>query len=104
MFGGKNMKQMMQQAQKMQKKMQEEQKKLEKETVEAQAGGGMVKVVVNGKKEVVSIDINDEVIDPDDKEMLQDLIIAAVNEAINKMDDYIQDKMQEIAGPFANMM
>lgn len=104
MFGGGNMKNMMKQAQKMQKKMQEKQKKLEKETVEAQSGGGMVKAVVNGKKEVVSIDIQDEVIDPDDKEMLQDLIIAAINEAITKMDEKIQDKMEEVAGPFANLM
>ncbi|HMA69563.1 MAG TPA: YbaB/EbfC family nucleoid-associated protein [Candidatus Mcinerneyibacterium sp.] len=102
MFGG-NMKQMMQQAQKMQKKMKEEQEKLEKETIEAQAGGGMVKVKVNGKKEIVNIDIEDEVIDPDDKEMLQDLILAAVNEAITKMDEHIQEKMSEIAGPFANL-
>jgi DNA-binding YbaB/EbfC family protein len=104
MFNGGNMKQIMKQAQKMQKKIAEEQKKLETATIEAQAGGGMVKVVVNGKKEIVSIDIASEVIDPEEKEMLQDLIIAAVNEANNKMEEYINEKMAEIAGPFANFM
>lgn len=104
MFNGGNMKQIMKQAQKMQKKIAEEQKKLESATMEAQAGGGMVKVTVNGKKEIVSIDIANEVIDPEEKEMLQDLIIAAVNEANNKMEEYISEKMAEIAGPFANLM
>ncbi len=104
MFNGQNMKQMMKQAQKIQQQMAEEQKRLESETIEAQAGGGMVKVVINGRKEVLSLSIADEVVDPDDKEMLQDLIIAAVNEANAKMDEYIQSRMEEIAGPFAGLI
>jgi hypothetical protein len=104
MFNGQNMKQMMKQAQKIQQQMAEEQKRLESETIEAQAGGGMVKVVINGRKEVLSLTIADEVVDPDDKEMLQDLIIAAVNEANAKMDEYIQSRMEEIAGPFAGLV
>lgn len=104
MFGGQNMKQMMKQAQKMQQKIQEEQKRLESETMEAQSGGGVVKVVVNGKKEIVTLTIDKEVVDPNDTEMLQDLITAAVNEAIHKMDEYTQQKMEEIAGPLAGML
>ena len=101
MFNGGNMKDMMKQAQKMQQKIVEEQKKLESAT---QSGGGMVSVTVNGKKEIIALTIADEVVEPSDKEMLQDLIIAAVNEANTKMDEYIQDKMEEIAGPFAGML
>ncbi len=104
MFNGGNMKDMMKQAQKMQQKIVEEQKKLESATMDAQSGGGMVSVTVNGKKEIIALTIADEVVDPSDKEMLQDLIIAAVNEANTKMDEYIQDKMEEIAGPFAGML
>lgn len=104
MFGGQNMKQMMKQAQKMQQKIQEEQKRLESETMEAQSGGGVVKVVVNGKKEIVTLTIDKEVVDPNDTEMLQDLITAAVNEAMHKMDEYVQQKMEEIAGPLAGML
>ncbi len=104
MFGGQNMKQMMKQAQKMQQKIQEEQKRLESETMDAQSGGGVVKVTVNGKKEIVSLTIDKEVVDPNDTEMLQDLITAAVNEAMHKMDEYVNQKMEEIAGPLAGML
>ncbi|HDS02795.1 MAG TPA: YbaB/EbfC family nucleoid-associated protein [Firmicutes bacterium] len=104
MLNGGNMKQMMKQAQKIQQQMMEEQKKLESETMDAQSGGGMVKVTVNGRKELVRLDIADEVIDPEDKEMLQDLIIAAINEANTKMDEHIQSRMEEIAGPFAGLV
>ncbi len=104
MFNNGNMKNMMKQAQKMQQKILEEQKKLESETMEAQSGGGMIKVTVNGRKELLSIEIADEVIDPGDKDMLQDLIIAAVNEANSKMDEFISEKMEEIAGPLAGLL
>ncbi len=104
MFGGQNMKQIMKQAQKMQQKIQEEQKKLETETIDAQAGGGMVKVVVNGKKEILSLVIDKEVVNPDDTEMLQDMIIAAVNEAMKKMDELSSQRLEDIAGPFAGML
>lgn len=104
MFNGQNMKQMMKQAQKIQQQMMEEQKRLESETLEAQSGGGMVKVTVNGRKELLSLEIAPEVIDPEEKEMLQDLIIAAVNEANTKMEEHIQSRMEEIAGPFAGLV
>ncbi len=74
----------MKQAKKMQEKMTRLQQELETRTVEAQAGGGMVRVIVNGKFEVVSLKIEKEVVNPEDIEMLQDLIAAAVNEGIRK--------------------
>lgn len=73
---GGNMNQLMKQAQKMQKQMEETTKALEESTYEATAGGGVVKVVVSGKKEVVSVHLEEEVVDPDDVEMLEDLIVA----------------------------
>lgn len=81
---GGNMNQLMKQAQKMQKQMEETTKALEESTYEATAGGGVVKVVVSGKKEVVSVHLEEEVVDPDDVEMLEDLIVAATNEALRK--------------------
>ena len=84
---GGNMNQLMKQAQKMQKQMEETTKALEESTYEATAGGGVVKVVVSGKKEVVSVHLEEEVVDPDDVEMLEDLIVAATNEALRKMEE-----------------
>ena len=83
-FGGGNMQQLMRQAQKMQQMMTEAQEKLDAAEYEATAGGGMVAVKVSGKRELLSITIDPQVVDPDDVEMLQDLVMAAVNEALRK--------------------
>ena len=90
---GGNMNQLMKQAQKMQKQMEETTKALEESTYEATAGGGVVKVVVSGKKEV----------DPDDVEMLEDLIVAATNEALRKMEEDSQEKMGKVTGGLGGM-
>ena len=81
-----NMNNLMKQAQKLQKQMEESQKELENSEFEASTGGGAVSVKVNGKKEVLSVNIKEEVVDPDDVEMLEDLILSAVNEALRKVD------------------
>ncbi len=93
-----NMNNLMKQAQKMQKKMTDMQEELESKKVEATAGGGAVKVTVTGKKEVVAIDLAEDVVDPDDIEMLQDLIIAAVNEAMRQADEMVNGEMSKITG------
>ena len=83
---GGNMNNMMKQMQKMQKKMEEVQAEVDSTELEATAGGGAIKVVVNGKKEVLDIEIDASVVDPEDVEMLQDLILSCVNEALRKVD------------------
>jgi len=88
----------MKQAKKMQERMANLQKELETKTVEAQAGGGMVRVVVNGKYEIVSLKIEKEVVNPEDIEMLQDLIAAAVNEGIRKSQEMASSEMSKITG------
>ena len=93
---GGNMNQLMKQAQKMQKQMEETTKALEESTYEATAGGGVVKVVVSGKKEVVSVHLEEEVVDPDDVEMLEDLVLSAINEALKKADEVLQQAVQGI--------
>ncbi|WP_423326246.1 YbaB/EbfC family nucleoid-associated protein [Deferribacter abyssi] len=93
-----NIQQIMKQAQKMQKKMLEIQEEAAKEVVEASAGGGMVTAKVNGKQELIEIKIEKDVVDPEDVEMLQDLIIAAVNEAIKKSQELMQEKMNQLTG------
>ncbi|MBR2264602.1 MAG: YbaB/EbfC family nucleoid-associated protein [Firmicutes bacterium] len=93
-----NMNNLMKQAQKMQKQMEEAQKELETKEVEAAAGGGAVKAKVNGKKELVSITIDPDAVDPDDVEMLEDMIVAAVNEAMREMDNVSQASMSKITG------
>ena len=98
-----NMNQLMKQAQKMQKQMEETTKALEESTYEATAGGGVVKVVVSGKKEVVSVHLEEEVVDPDDVEMLEDLIVAATNEALRKMEEDSQEKMGKVTGGLGGM-
>ena len=85
-FGGANMNNLMKQAQKLQRDMEQAQKELESKEFEASVGGGAVVVKVNGKKEVLAINIKEEVVDPDDVEMLQDLILTCVNEALRKVD------------------
>ncbi len=97
-FGMPNMQQMMKQAQKMQKQMEEIQEKLDEMMVSATVGGGMVEVVASGKKEVKSITIKPEVVDPDDIETLEDLVLAAVNEAIRQADELNQQEMGKVTG------
>ncbi|MDA8403104.1 MAG: YbaB/EbfC family nucleoid-associated protein [Desulfobacteraceae bacterium] len=93
-----NMKQLMKQAQQMQNKMAKMQEEMALKTVEASAGGGMVKVVANGKQEIVSIRIEKEVVDPEDVEMLQDLILAAVNEALTQSQKMVSNEMSKLTG------
>ncbi|WP_105618912.1 YbaB/EbfC family nucleoid-associated protein [Vallitalea okinawensis] len=93
-----NMNNLMKQAQKMQKKMADMQEELDAKVVEATAGGGAVKVKVTGKKELVGVELAEEVVDPDDIEMLQDLIIAAVNEAMRQADEMVNGEMSKITG------
>ena len=93
-----NMQQIMRQAQKMQKKMEEAQAEAAAQVVEASAGGGMVSVKVNGKQELLEVVIEKDVVNPDDVEMLQDLIVAAVNEGMKKAQLLMQDKLQGITG------
>lgn len=88
----------MKQAQKVQQKMKEVQENLVDEKVEAAAGGGMVNVVVNGKQEILSIKIEPEIIKEGDKEMLEDLIMAAVNEGIKKSQAMVQEKLSAVTG------
>ncbi len=94
----KNMGGMMKQAQKLQKKMMKLQEELAERTVETTAGGGMVKVVANGKQQLVSIDIEKEVVDPEDVEMLQDLVLAAVNDALAKSQEMVSSEMGKLTG------
>lgn len=94
----KNVSNVMKQAQKMQEEMEKIQAEMETKTVEAQSGGGVVKVVATGKKEITSIQIDPEAVDPDDVETLQDLIMVAVNEAIKKADDMMAEGMGQITG------
>ncbi|MCX5853243.1 MAG: YbaB/EbfC family nucleoid-associated protein [Deltaproteobacteria bacterium] len=90
----------MKQAKKIQEKMAQMQAELETKTVEASAGGGMVSVVVNGKFEILSLKIDKEVVNPDDVDMLQDLIVAAVNEGIRKAQEMTAAEMSKITGGF----
>lgn len=96
--GGMNMQQMMKQAQKMQEQMAKAQEELEETQVEGTAGGGMVTVTLNGKKVLQAINIKPEAIDPDDAEMLEDLILAAFNDAYEKAAELEKEKM-----PFGGM-
>lgn len=88
-----NMNNMMKQMQKMQKQMMKAQEELHEMTFEASAGGGMVTVTANGKKEVTDVEIKEEVVDPDDIEMLQDLIIAATNDVLKQVDEKTEATM-----------
>ena len=93
-----NMSNLMKQAQKMQRQMEEATKALEEEEVTATAGGGAVEVTVSGKKEVTKIKLSQEVVAPDDIEMLEDLIVAATNEALRAMEEKAQSSMAKITG------
>ncbi len=94
----KNMSGIMKQAQKLQSKMKKMQEELAEKTVEATAGGGMVKAVANGSQQILSIRLEKEVVDPEDIEMLQDMILAAVNDALNKSQQMVSDEMSKITG------
>ena len=101
--GGANMQQLMRQAQKMQQAMTEAQEKLDAAEYEASAGGGVVNVKVSGKRELTSITIDPQVVDPDDVEMLQDLIIAAVNEALRQGEEAREATMNRMAPGMGGM-
>jgi DNA-binding YbaB/EbfC family protein len=94
----KGMANMMKQAQKLQSKMLQMQEELAERTVEASAGGGMVKVVANGKQQIVSIQIEKEVVDPEDVDMLQDLVQAAVNDALARSQEMVNSEMSKLTG------
>lgn len=98
MKGLPNMGNLMKQAQQLQTKMAKLQEELGEKTVEATAGGGMVSVVVNGRQEIISIKIDREVINPNDAEMLQDLILAAVNDGILRAKNMVNEEMSMITG------
>ena len=98
MMGGGNMQQLARQAQKLQQQMQKMQEEVEAREFEASSGGGMVTVKVNGKREVLSIEIKPEAVDPDDVEMLQDLVLAAVNEALRSAADTVEREMGKLTG------
>ena len=93
-----NMNNVMKQAQRMQRQVEETTKELEEKEYSASAGGGAVTVTVSGKKEVLSVKLAEEVVDPDDIEMLQDLIVAATNEALRKMEEESQAAMSKLTG------
>ena len=97
-MGGMNQMQMMKQAQRMQQEMLRMQEEMENKTFEAQAGGGVVKATVTGKQELRSVVINPEAVDPEDVEMLQDLIVAAVNEAMRKAAQEQASSMSKLTG------
>ena len=98
MGGPANMQSMLKQAQKMQEDMAAKQEELEALEYEVSAGGGVVNVKINGKKEILSVKIAPEVVDPDDVETLEDLVVAAVNEAIKKVEEISANEMQKITG------
>lgn len=93
-----NMNNLMKQAQKMQRQMEENQKALEEKEYTAAAGGGAVEITVSGKKEIVKVKLAEEVVDPDDIEMLEDLIVAATNEALRKMEEENSVMMEQLTG------
>lgn len=94
----KGMGNMMKQAQKLQSKMLRLQEEMAERTVEVASGGGMVKVTANGRQQIVSIQIEKEVVDPEDVEMLQDLVLAAVNDALLKSQDMVAAEMNKLTG------
>ena len=97
-MGGGNMQSMLKQAQKMQEDMAAKQAELEEREYDVAAGGGVVNVKINGKKEVLSVKIDPEVVDPDDVETLEDLIVAAVNEALKTVEGVSAEEMSKITG------
>ena len=96
--GGGNMNSMMKKVQKMQQEMARTQQEIEEKEFSSTAGGGVIEAVVNGKKEVVKIKIDEDVVDPEDTEMLEDLVVAAINDALKKADEYSQKEMGKLTG------
>ena len=96
--GGMNQANMIKQAQKMQEELRRMQEEIENSVFEATAGGGVVKAAVNGKHELTALTIDPEAVDPEDVEMLQDLVIAAVNEALRKVDEASSSGMSKLTG------
>ncbi|BAK80596.1 YbaB/EbfC family nucleoid-associated protein [Candidatus Arthromitus sp. SFB-rat-Yit] len=99
-FGGGNMNNLLKQAQKLQKNMEETKKQLEEMNFESTSGGGVVSVKMNGKKEIVSIKLKPEIVDPDDIEMLQDLIISCINDTYKKVEEETNKEMSKLTGGF----
>lgn len=100
---GPSMNEMLRQAQKMQADMQSKQAELEAREYDVQAGGGVVKVKINGKREILNIEIDPEIVDPDDIETLSDVLTAAINEAIKKVDKTTDEEMGKITGGMGGM-
>lgn len=98
MGGGKNMNNMMKQIQKLQKDMENMQENLDQQEFEASSGGGVVKATVNGKKELINIELDPEVVDPDDIETLEDLLLAAIREAMKIAEEKSQSEMSKLTG------
>ncbi|MGN0352950.1 MAG: YbaB/EbfC family nucleoid-associated protein [Roseburia sp.] len=98
-----NMNNLMKQAQRMQKQMEEAQKELEEKEITATAGGGAVEVTVSGKREILKVKLSEEVVDPDDIEMLEDLIMAATNEALRKLEEESSQSMSKITGGLGSL-
>jgi DNA-binding YbaB/EbfC family protein len=96
--GPSNMQSMLKQAQKMQEDMAAKQAELEEREYDVSAGGGVVNVKINGKREILSVKLAEEIVDPDDIETLEDLVVAAVNEAIKKVDAISSEEMGRITG------
>ncbi|RLG13016.1 YbaB/EbfC family nucleoid-associated protein [Candidatus Pacearchaeota archaeon] len=90
--------QLLKEMQRMQKKLEEVQKQLEEKTITVQVGGGMVSVTVNGKQEIISVEIEKELINPEEKEMLEDLIVAGVNEALKRSKEMVEEEIAKITG------
>ena len=99
-----NMNNLMKQAQRMQRQMEEAQKELEESEITASAGGGVVEVTVSGKHEITKVKIAEEVVDPDDIETLEDLIMAAANEALRQIDEASQQTMAKFTGGFGGSL
>jgi DNA-binding protein, YbaB/EbfC family len=97
-MGGMNINNLMKQAQKMQQDMEKAQAELENKHFTAASGGGAVKVTVNGKKQFLNIEINPDVVDPDDVEMLQDLVLLACNQALQAVEEVTSDQMKKLTG------
>ena len=97
--GPQNMQAMIRQAQKMQEDMAAKQEELNSREYDVSAGGGVVNVKINGKKEILAIDLQPDIVDPDDIETLSDILVAAVNEAIKRVEDTNNEEMNKIAGP-----
>jgi len=97
-MGGGNMGQLLQQAQKMQREVERVQEEIKNSKIDATSGGGVVKVTIDGNHELKSLTIDPKAVDPDDVEMLQDLIIAACNEASRKLEEYSTAKMNDVTG------